>query len=194
MEHGVSLINTGESSMRIAEMAKKELIDSLLKVMVTPNLKLGDHSSEDEANYSLFVKAAKTGRQSKVKLPLDFAIKDEMFNLIKDHKAFIESSVKFQTVFSTVRPSVTVSQTYEAKYNGNEFNYSFLDNHPGIINIDRLKDIPTDYEGLMAVPPTILEYKNLHRFNIHRIIYTPIHNGKVIYPRIVISNKVIVTD
>lgn len=180
--------------MRIAEMARKELIDSLLKVMVTPNIKLSGHSSEDEASYSLFVKEVSDGRQSKVKLPLDFAIKDEMFSLIKDNKVFIESSVKFQTVFSTIRPTITVKPTYEAKYKGNEFNYSFLDNHPGIINIDKLKEIPIDYEGLMAVPTTVLEYKNVVRFNIHRVIYSPRHRSKLVYPRVVISNKVYATD
>jgi hypothetical protein len=46
----------------------------------------------------------------------------------------------------------------------------------------------------MAVPPTVLEYKNFGRFNIHRVLYTPKFNGRFIYPRIVISNKVIVTD
>ena len=116
-----------------------------------------------------------------------------MFNLVRDDKVFIESSVKFVTTFSTKRPQTISSSEYTAKYVGNEFNYAFLDNHPGIINVDKLKDIPVDYEGFMAVPPTVLVYKNICRFNIHRILYTLTFNGKFIYPRIVVSNKFIVT-
>lgn len=180
--------------MDIVSASKKELIDSLLKVMVTPNLKTVEHSVTDIAKYNSFVKFARIGKRSSVQLPLDFAIKDEMFSLIKDQRVFVESSVKFTTTFSTQRPETVQVSEFKAKYVGNEFSYFFLDNHPGIINVDKLKDIPTDYEGLMAVPPTILEYKNLVRFNIHRVLYTPQYSGKVIYPRVVISNKIIVTE
>ena len=174
--------------------ARKELLDSLLSIMVTPNLKESSHSETDDNKYNAFVRAVKLGRDASVQLALDYVLKDELFNLVKDGKVFIESSVKFVTTFSTKRPVSPVNSVYIAKYIGNEFNYSFLDNHPGIINVDKLKDIPVDYEGLMAVPPTVLEYKNLCRFNVHRILYTPKYNGKFIYPRIVISNKFIVTD
>lgn len=180
--------------MEIEKLAKKELIDALLKIMVTPNVKKTDHSKTDDSNYENFIKSVMNGKNASVKLPLDYAIKDDMFNLIKDGKVFIDSSIKFTTSFTTVRPNSVEFSEFNAKYNGCEFYYSFLDNHPGIINIDKLKDIPTDYEGLMAVPPTILEYKNILRFNIHRVIYTPKYNGKIIYPRVVISNKTTVAD
>lgn len=180
--------------MDLESNARKELLDSLLNIMVTPNLKESSHSETDDNKYNEFVKAAKLGRNASVQLALDYVLKNELFNLVKDGKVFIESSVKFVTTFSTKRPTSPVKSEYSAKYVGNEFNYSFLDNHPGIINVDKLKDIPVDYEGLMAVPPTVLEYKNLRRFNIYRIIYTPKFNGKFIYPRIVVSNKFIVAD
>ena len=160
--------------MDIISASKKELIDSLLKVMVTPNLRTVEHSQDDLNKYSSFVKFARIGHKASVQLPLDFAIKDDMLSLI-----------------TTQRPNLTVAPVFDARYVGNEFNYSFLDNHPGIINIDKLKDIPIDYEGLMAVPPTILEYKNIVRFNIHRVLYTPRYNGKTIYPRVVVSNKIV---
>ena len=172
---------------------KKELFDNLLSVMVTPNLKESHHSETDDNRYNAFIKSAKLGRDASVQLALDYVLKNELFNLVRDDKVFIENSVKFVTTFSTKRPQTISSSEYAAKYVGNEFNYAFLDNHPGIINVDKLKDIPIDYEGLMAVPPTVLEYKNICRFNVHRILYTPKFNGKFIYPRIVVSNKFIVT-
>ena len=180
--------------MDIITASKKELIDRILKMMITPNVKQSSHSEADERAYSKFIKDVESGKQASVKLPLDFAIKDTLFNLIRDEKVFIDSSVKFVTSFTTKEPKNSVKNLFMAKYKGNEFYYSFLDNHPGIINIDKLKDIPIDYEGLMAVPPTVLEYKNIENFNIHRVLYAPKHNGKTIYPRIVISNKFIVTD
>lgn len=175
--------------MDAVELARNELVDYLMKCMVTPNLTQQNHSKEEESSYNNFIRMVKLNHDYSVLLPLDYAIRNEMFSLIKEGKAFIESSVKFQTKFTTNPPTTIDPPVYSAKYRGNEFNYAFLDNHPGIINVDKLKDIPTDYEGLMAVPPTILEYKNLIRFNIHRIIYTPIYRGKHIYPRVVVSNK-----
>ena len=185
---------TGEMIMNIVEASKKELIDNLLKILVTPNIKKVTYSEADESNYDSFIKDANRGKEVSVKLPLDFAIRDRMFNLIKEGKVFIESSVKFVTHFTSKKPDNVVENLFMAKYHENEFYYSFLDNHPGIINVDKLKDIPIDYEGLMAVPPTVLEYKNIKNFNIHRVLYTPKHNGKIIYPRVVISNKCAITD
>lgn len=175
-------------------LAKKELIDNLLKIMVTPNLKPEKHSDKDLIAFRNFLEDVKNHKSSTVQLPLDFAIKDEMFSLIKAGKVFIESSIRFTTSFTTKMPTSIIPTRFESTYRGHEFYYSFLDNHPGIINVDKLKDIPIDYEGLMAVPPTVLEFKNLVRFNIYKILYTPKHNGKLIYPRVVVSNKIAVTD
>lgn len=180
--------------MSLEATAKKELVDSILKVMVTPCVKTLSHSEIEDNKYNIFIKQANLGKDVTIQLPLDYALKDEMFNLIKSGKVFIESSVKFITTFTTKRPIGAINQGFAEKYIGNEFNYSFLDNHPGIINIDKLKYIPVDYEGLMAVPPTVLEYRNIHRFNVHRILYAPKHNGKSLYPRIVVSNKVAIAN
>ena len=175
--------------MEIEEVAKQELINAILKTLITPNVKEEKHSDYDLNLYNTFISSVKSGNKSTVQLPLEFALKDDMFNLIKSGKVFVSNSVKFITTFTTVKPTDFVNPSYYAKYIGNEFNYSFLDNHPGIINVDRLKDIPTDYEGLMAVPPTVLEYKHLNKFNLYRVIHAPIYNRKLIYRRVVVSNK-----
>jgi len=180
--------------MSIEDTAKKELFDSILKTMVTPNVKSATHIDSDENAYNSFIKKVTANKDASVKLPLDYALRVELFNLIAQGKVFVESSIKFVTSFTTKRPSEFDNSVFTAKYRGNEFNYIFLDNHPGIINVDKLKDIPVDYEGLMAVPPTVLEYKNLNKFNVYRVIYSPKYNGKFIYPRVVVSNKVSVTD
>lgn len=186
--------------MDIETKAKNELIDKIRSILVTPNLRKTEYSEKDESLYKDFIFKVTKKLNSKrdvalsVELPLDFASRKEMFDLIKSKKVFIVSSVKFKTLFTTKEPELSITDHYTAKFTGNEFDYSFLDNHPGILNVDRLKDIPIDYEGLMAVPPTILEYKHLKRFNIHRVIYNPIHNGKQVYTRVVISNKVAVAD
>lgn len=173
---------------------KKELIDNILKMMVTPNVKQPVHSDKDESNYKSFIKSVNLSHKASVELPLDYAIRHEMFDLIKTCKVYIKSSIRFTTVFTTEMPTDVTASSYSATYIGHEFYYSFLDNHPGIINVDKLKDIPIDYEGLMAVPLTVLEFKNFIRFNVYRVLYTPKHNGKIIYPRVVVSNKVAITD
>lgn len=175
-------------------LAKQELIDNILKMMVTPNLKPQTYSDKDESAFKSFINSVKQNKKANVQLPIEFAIKHEMFSLIKAGKVFIKSSIRFNAEFTTEMPKDSAMSKFESTYTGHEFYYSFLDNHPGIINIDKLKDIPIDYEGLMAVPLTVLEFKNFTRFNIHRVLYTPKHNGKTIYPRIVISNKVAITD
>ena len=179
--------------MNAETAAKKELIDHIISLMVEPNLKLEKQSDEDELKFSSFIKDVKSNKKASVKLPLEFAVRAEMFNLIKSGKVFLDNSIKFTATFTTERPELNGVNVFEAKYVGSEFNYSFLDNHPGIINVDNVKDIPIDYEGLMAVPVTVLIYKNIIRFNIHRMIYTPQFCGKYIYPRVVVSNKFAIT-
>ena len=180
-----------ETISEVENRVREKFISEILKTMVTPNLQKTVYSDEDEKLYKEFVKSASDcKRDLTVTLPFDFIIRDELFNLIKNGNAFVVSSVKFKAVVSTVRPKNLDSQNeFLSKYKDSPFSYTFLDNHPGIINVDKIRDIPVDYEGLMAVPATILEYKNLIRFNAHRVIYTPTHSGKKIYPRVVISNK-----
>ena len=63
-------------------------------------------------------------------MPLDFAIRHEMFELIKAGKVYITSSIRFMTVFTTEMPTEISPSSFEATYKGHEFYYSFLDNHP----------------------------------------------------------------
>lgn len=175
----------------VFEKAKQSLINNIKKVLTPTSIKNNKQTDKNISDYNNIIKSARSNKHESVTLPLDLIINNEMFNLIKQQKLFVKSAVKFNATVTTDKPSVLSKVLFSARYIGNEFNYSFLDNHPGIINIDKLADIPIDYEGLMAVPSTILEIKNLQQFNIHRVIYNPVYMGKAIYPRIVISNKFI---
>lgn len=177
--------------MDIIEKTKQDLINHMLKLMVIPNMKNNGFTEENNKLYDSFISSAVSGKKASVKLPLEYALKHELFELIKNNEVFVESSVKFVASFTTTKPEIESPAQFNTRYIGNEFNYAFLDNHPGILNVNKLADIPVDYEGFIAVPPTILEYKNIVNFNVHRVIQTPIFNGKHIYSRIVITNKTI---
>ena len=80
------------------------------------------------------------------------------------------------------------------KYNPKE--YLKYDNYDGI-NVNRYIDIPMDYDGVMGVPITFLNYHNLGQFEIIGLDrYTGKNgdkdftiNGKMLFRRILIKNK-----
>ena len=89
-------------------------------------------------------------------------------------------------------------------YGGNEIEYPKYDNYDAI-NVNKTKDIPIDYKGLMGVPITFLDKYNPDQFEIIDGIgrysmldgptpetqgtYLTEVNGKPKYARIVIKNK-----
>lgn len=76
--------------------------------------------------------------------------------------------------------------------------YPHYDNYDAI-NVDRVENIPSDYDGTMGVPVTILDKHNPEQFEIIGIMATtqitdcnfgyPYINGKRKYARILIRNK-----
>ena len=81
-----------EVSMSIVDVAKDEFVKKILEIMVTPNVKKIEFSNEDELNYSKFIKDVKAGKKATVVIPLEFTIREELFNLIKWY--FINSIIK----------------------------------------------------------------------------------------------------
>lgn len=65
--------------------------------------------------------------------------------------------------------------------------YETFDNDPEVININRMKQIPYKYEGVMAVPITIIEYYNKGGFELLGKLNKPVINGKDIYSRFLIK-------
>lgn len=84
-------------------------------------------------------------------------------------------------------------------YKGNEKDYPKYDNYDAI-NVDKTKDIPMDYDGVMGVPITFLDKYNPEQFEILGQMATtkidefnygyPYINGKRIYARILIKKKI----
>lgn len=83
-------------------------------------------------------------------------------------------------------------------YQGNEKDYPKYDNYDAI-NVDKTKEIPMDYAGVMGVPITFLDKYNPEQFEIlgidRYIENNPNYgkrfsiNGKEIYARIIIKHK-----
>jgi hypothetical protein len=82
-------------------------------------------------------------------------------------------------------------------YYGNECDYPKYDNYD-VINVDKVAEIPMDYEGVMGVPITFIDKYNPEQFEILGIAnsarfidyecYTII-NGRKIYNRVIVRNK-----
>ncbi|MBC7642653.1 MAG: adenine-specific methyltransferase EcoRI family protein [Flavobacterium sp.] len=84
------------------------------------------------------------------------------------------------------------------KYYDNESAYPTYDNFDAI-NVDKTKDIPADYSGIIGVPITFIDKYNPNQFEIIGHMATtkiddlnfgyPFINGNKIYARILIKNK-----
>ncbi len=93
------------------------------------------------------------------------------------------------------RPFVELTETYK----GNEDKYPKYDNYDAI-NINKAKDIPMDYTGVLGVPITFLHKLNTEQFEIVGITKNwddyderfsdPYVNGKALYARLLIKRKV----
>lgn len=95
------------------------------------------------------------------------------------------------TNLDTFRRHVDIHLT--KKYLGNESEYPKYDNYNGI-NINKTKDIPLDYKGVMGVPITFLHKFNPDQFEIIKFRKGDDEkdlsiNGKCPYFRILIKNK-----
>lgn len=64
--------------------------------------------------------------------------------------------------------------------------YQKYDNY-NAININRIKDIPRDYYGVMGVPITFLNIHNPEQFDILDRLCSPYVNSKRIYKRVLIK-------
>jgi len=78
-------------------------------------------------------------------------------------------------------PYLDLSKTY------NELSYPKYDNYDAI-NVDKTKDIPMDYQGLMGVPISYFLKHNPNQFEIIDSIKPKI-NKKELYQRFIIKNK-----
>lgn len=92
------------------------------------------------------------------------------------------------------KPSLALTATYSPE------KYPKYDNYDAI-NVNRVQDIPYDYEGVMGVPITIFDHNLDYEYDgclygDHTIIdgkyikgHTPIVDGKHLYTRVLIRKK-----
>lgn len=95
-------------------------------------------------------------------------------------------------------PYINTNKTLILTKKYNPIDYSQYDNYMAI-NVDKVKDIPMDYDGVMGVPITFLQYYNPSQFEIlgheHDLDGNGLSlgqfevNGKGIYKRILIKRK-----
>ena len=114
-----------------------------------------------------------------------FFINDNELKLLTNARWFTSLDV-------TGKMKISLSKNY------NEAEYLKYDNH-NIINVDRSKDIPIDYDGYMGVPLNYLDYFDYSLFNLIGIDrYTDLNKeygkrfkvgGKEKFARIIIKRK-----
>ena len=77
-------------------------------------------------------------------------------------------------------PLFTPTRTYD------KYSYPALDNYPAI-NVNRTRDIPANYNELMAVPVSFMLKYNPKQFKIVDCLPVPVLNGKNLYNRLIIQ-------
>lgn len=92
------------------------------------------------------------------------------------------SSLTWLTTFHTPGKKLTLTESYYA----DPANYPKYDNYDAI-NVNKVKEIPYDYDGVMGVPITFLQYMN-GGFTIIANV-APRVNGKQIYRRLLLKNN-----
>ena len=139
-------------------------------------------------------------------------MKDGDINFGWNRVVEFEDGVKFGNIkwFSNI--SDYCPPKLELKKHYNEIDYDRFDNYD-CINIDRIEDIPVDYDGLMGVPITFIDKWNPEQFELiglfcdkrngkylingdsryidegHKSYVGPVIDGKAFFSRILIKRK-----
>lgn len=101
------------------------------------------------------------------------------------------NSIWFSNISDHCPPMLELKKQY------NEVDYPKFDNYDAI-NVDRIEDIPYDYDGVMGVPVTYLDKWNSDQFEVlgvaHRGVvegdlFTPYVNGVFKFTRWIIKKK-----
>jgi len=129
-------------------------------------------------------------------VPDDYEIKTESRKKVVDGiKYFSMGSIYWFTNLDIIKRHEDI--TLFRSYYGNEDNYPHYDGFDAI-NVDKVADIPFDYEGMMGVPITFIDKYNPSQFEIcgldRYIEGNPVPgrrftlNGKEKYARVIIRN------
>lgn len=109
---------------------------------------------------------------------------DFFFNTPNGEIADLDHTAKWVTNMPVdIGYQLPLTETYTPE------DYPVFDNYPDAINVDKLKDIPKDYYGVMGVPVGFVDKHNPNQFEIVGVINSPVLKGKNIYRRILIRRK-----
>lgn len=90
-------------------------------------------------------------------------------------------STSWFTTLPVNRQELVLTATY------NPADYPTYSNYPSAINVNRVKDIPSDYNGLMGVPVNFLTKHCSNQFRIVDRLNNPKLGEKTIYKRVIIE-------
>lgn len=90
--------------------------------------------------------------------------------------------------FSTLTPDIPEGKKLILTKTYNKNNYPRFDNAPEIIE-SKSKDIPIDYQGLIAVPITFFKYYDYLPYEVLEHRGDLKLNGKTVYERLIIRRK-----
>ena len=90
--------------------------------------------------------------------------------------------------FSTFSPIIPENKKLKLTKTYNENNYQRFDNAPDIIE-SKSKDIPVDYDGLIAVPITFFKYYDYLPYDILELRTDLKLNGENKFARLIIRRK-----
>lgn len=90
------------------------------------------------------------------------------------------SSMPWITTLPVDRQELVLTATY------NQTDYPTYSNYPAI-NVNRVKDIPSDYEGMMGVPVNFLNNHSYSQFKLIDKLNRPKLGEKLIYKRVIIE-------
>lgn len=106
----------------------------------------------------------------------------EKWDRIEDGKKYGKvPAVSWFVTFPVEKRPLTLTSTYDPE------KYPRYDNYDAI-NVDKVTDIPCDYDGVMGVPITVLTY-DLENFQIVDRLNGPVIRGGRIYKRLIIRRK-----
>lgn len=102
-----------------------------------------------------------TGKMPFFKVPNDYPLENDRFEKRADGLYKQVNNICWFTNMPHINPnkSIILTKTY------NPIDYPHFDNYDAI-NVDKVKDIPIDYDGIMGVPITFLQYYNPSQFEI----------------------------
>ena len=110
------------------------------------------------------------------------------YNMVKEFTQPDGTTKKFGNVcWFTNLPTTRSNDELPLKKTYNPNDYPNISNYKGAINVNRLADIPKDWDGLMGVPITYMDKNNPNQFEIIDCLQHPIVNGVTKYSRIIIK-------